>query len=85
MIKAVIDAIEDGSASIIAEQEGKEWTVDVDRLPDGLTEGDWIKMETREGRIMKLIPDPGETRDREQRIQKKLDQLKNNQDSQFEL
>lgn len=64
-----IDRIEEGIAVLISE-EGKQYQLPADRLPQGAAEGDWGRLE---GGI--FLADPIETEKRRSRVRGLLDDL----------
>lgn len=72
-VKAVIDRIVDDTwAVLLIGEEEKEENVPVDRLPPGAKPGDWLRIEMREGEIVRITADPEETEAARARIAEKL-------------
>lgn len=75
--KAVIDQIVDGKKAVIL--VGEEETVhimDVEQLPAGAKEGDWLKVEEAVEQIKVLNLDEEETKKVKERIKNKLEKLR---------
>lgn len=77
MIKAVIDRIEENEwAVILAEKEGLEFKIPIEKLPETVEEGTWLNLEIEDGEIVSLEIDREETQKRRERIGKKLEKLR---------
>ncbi len=70
----VVDTISTDLATLLIGEQEKEWVVEVDLLPEGSREGDWLKLDD-EGN---LIPAPEKNGQRKKNIRDKLDWLRQN-------
>lgn len=68
---AVIDRITDGIATLLVGED--EIVVDLDTLPEGVREGDWLEVDT-DGTF---VAAPEMTRERKKVVRGKLDRLRN--------
>ena len=68
---AVIDRITDGVATLLVGAD--EIVVDLDTLPEGVKEGDGLRVDTAEN----FVAAPEMTREREKVVRGKLDRLRN--------
>jgi hypothetical protein len=77
MEKAVIDRIVDGhKAVLLVGVQETEYILPIQRLPAGLKEGDWLRVEMKAGEIVRLQADQDETEIVRQRIQAKMAKLR---------
>lgn len=76
MEKAVIDRIEGRIAVLLLEREEKHLNVSVDKLPKGVKEGDWLKIELVNNQLTWAEIDAEETARRKERIAELMDRLR---------
>jgi len=75
--KAVIDRIEDGRIAVVfLEGSLERFDLPVSLLPDGAREGDWLKLEVCEGKIVGIEIDKEETERNRKKIRKKFEELR---------
>lgn len=75
--KAVIDRIEDRRiAVLLIGEEEHRFNVPLDKLPKGVKEGDWLKIELEGQELLSAEIDKEETERRLQRIKEKLARLR---------
>ena len=67
---AVIDRITDGVATLLIGED--EIVVDLDTLPEGVKEGDWLKVDTAGN----FVAAPAMTKERKKMVRAKLDRLR---------
>ncbi|MBX0319730.1 DUF3006 domain-containing protein [Shouchella clausii] len=78
IIKAVIDRVEDGIATISIKDKGTEYEIEKSQLPTGAIEGDWLLVEIDGSKIGKIELDKEETIAVEKRIREKRARLNTN-------
>ncbi len=76
-VSAFIDAIADGVATILIEEEGKEIHRPVDELPSGMSAGSWIRLYRDGDQVIRIEPDPETTKAMRARIREKMERLRN--------
>ncbi len=77
MEKGVIDRIVDGKIAVILVGENeKEYHYPAEKLPDGVKEGTWLKVEILNDQIVKIEPDFEETERVRKRILEKIKKIK---------
>ena len=75
--KAVVDRIVDGkTAVILSEEDGMEFYYQADKLPEGVWEGDWVKIQIDDDVVVSVEIDKDETEQRKNRIRNKMDLLR---------
>jgi hypothetical protein len=74
-MKGVIDRIEGGTAVILAESENKEFTVDVESLPDEAEEDVWLSLEVKGEVIVSVEIDESQTESRAESVSEKMSEL----------
>lgn len=75
---ATLDRIEEGVAVCLLESEGEvvdEYHVASEELPEGCGAGTVLELVVRDGEIVELVPDHGETEERRGRAQSRFDRL----------
>jgi len=74
--KAVIDRFEGDKAVLLVGDEQDRLVVLRSFLPKGVKEGDWLKVDAVDDRILSATIDTDETAAAKKRIAEKLDQLR---------
>ena len=75
--KAVVDRIEEGKhAVLLVGEDEQEFIVPVDRLPDGVKSGSWLRVGVEGSELTILGTDQGEEDAAKQRIGDKLARLR---------
>ena len=75
--KAVLDRIVDGVHAVIHVGEAEtEHIVPVELLPEGTTEGDWLRVRMRDGEVIEVETDETETTKMKERIAEKMGKLR---------
>lgn len=76
-VTGYIDRIEEERfAVVLVDSLGKEFTVDVSRLPEGVMAGSYVRLTLADGEIGKMMVDEKKTASMEQEIADKLQRLK---------
>lgn len=76
-VKGNLDRIVDGKhAVIIVEELGKEFVVDVERLPTGSKEGAWFNLTINDDTIESIVLDEQYTAKKEKDIENKVNKLR---------
>ena len=70
--KAVIDRFEGNTAVLNIGEDERRIEAPRSRLPKGCKEGDWLKVELDEGKLVGVESDPQETEQARQRIAEKM-------------
>ena len=77
MEKAVIDRIVDGKTAVILVGDNeRQYQYPAKGLPEGASEGTWLRVQIENGEIVYIEIDPEETESALRRIQAKLDKLR---------
>lgn len=78
-MKAVVDEISDGNVVLHVGEDEKEVVIGEDEVDSGmnLREGDWLDVEWVKNQLRIIKKDEKTTESRRERIQKKLDRLRN--------
>jgi hypothetical protein len=74
--KAVIDRIEGNNAVIIVMPDNDRLVIPKSMLPGGSKEGDWLKVDVSDDRVLQAESDPEATKAARERIASKLNQLR---------
>lgn len=74
-MKGVIDRIEGGTAVILVESENKEFTVDVESLPDEAEKDVWLTLEVKGEVIVSVEIDENETESHADSVSEKTSEL----------
>lgn len=74
-VLAVIDRIVEGRQAVLLTGD-EEYIVPVEQLPDGATEGDWVRVLFGENGIVSATIDADETERRRRRIKEKMARLR---------
>jgi hypothetical protein len=74
--KAVIDRFEGDKAVLLVGDEQDRLVVLKNFLPKGVKEGDWLKVDAEDDRILSATIDKDETAAVKKRISEKLEQLR---------
>ncbi len=82
--KGVLDRITDNKlATILVEEIGKEFVLDVNELPEGSEEGIWFQLDIENNIIVDIKIDQELTEQREKSIKAKKERLKKKSGSKF--
>ena len=77
-MKGVLDRIVEGKhAVVLVEELGKEYIIDVDRLPDGSKEGVWYDLKIVNNEIIEMKIDDETEAVMEKKISSIMDKLRN--------
>lgn len=77
-MKGYLDRIEDNKrAVILVEELGKEYIINVARLPDGSKEGTWFDLTIEDDQIIKLVINEEMKKEMENKINNIMDELRN--------
>jgi len=75
-MKGVIDRIEKGIATILVEEKGLEFNVDIEELSAGVEQGVWLDLEVENGELISTKVDIGETESKKEEIDRKTERLR---------
>lgn len=82
--KAVVDRIVDNNKAVLLVGDNEvEHVIDINELPKGIKEGDWLQVQLKGGKIVKIELDEQETEDVKKRIEDKMAKLKKKSGSKF--
>jgi hypothetical protein len=74
---AVIDRIEDGRhAVLLLEAEGFQIVIPVEELPEGASEGDWLRVVVEDERLVRAQVDSAATKAAKDSIREKMNRLR---------
>jgi len=74
--KAVIDRFEDGYAVLLVGENNRRVNVPRKRMPKGVKEGTWLKVEFEGEELQRVEIDAEETENAKKRIAEKLERLR---------
>ncbi len=74
--KAVIDRFEEDRAVLLVGEKERQVVVSRQSLPEGVIEGQWLKIELDRDKLISAIIDERETNNMKQRIATKLERLR---------
>lgn len=75
-MKGVIDRVQKGIATILVEEEGLEFNVDVGELPEEAEQGSWLRLETDNGQLISAEIDTEKTEEKTKQAGEKLGELR---------
>jgi hypothetical protein len=74
--KAVVDRFEEDKAVVLVGDDEAQLVVDRAQLPVGTREGDWLRVELRDGVLVGAEIDEAQTESMKERISEKLERLR---------
>ncbi|WP_252313208.1 DUF3006 family protein [Sinobaca sp. H24] len=76
-VKGVLDRIEDDKyAVILAEEIGREYIVDKNKISHDTRPGDWVVMTEKNGKIVKCVKDKNESINNSTRVENKMKRIR---------
>ncbi|WP_054712606.1 DUF3006 family protein, partial [Bacillus sp. JCM 19041] len=60
-VKANLDRIEDGIATLLIGEKDDEYNIVADQIPSGVQEGSWLIVEFKENKVVNIQLDNDET------------------------
>ena len=77
MERAVVDRIVDGrTAVILVGEDERQHHYPADELPEGATEGTWLRVQVESGEVVSVEVDQEKTDGTRRRVQEKMDKLR---------
>ncbi|MDV2685183.1 DUF3006 domain-containing protein [Alkalihalophilus lindianensis] len=76
-VNGVLDRIEDGKYGVIlVEEHGKEYVVNKELLPDGVSEGDWLTLLVEEDEVQSVEVDREKTDSVKKKVEAQVKRLR---------